>query len=106
MNVGPVVATRSRGFELTNRLTGTTTLGLDALGAEISTSPMHCAGVVKVAVLICTLMVKGVAPVCCDSTIQLLPQLDVLAVAVKATLVPVLLVMERVVAGGALVPIW
>ena len=93
VNVGPVDGTCSRGLLLTSRLTGTTTLGLEALGAEISISPVHDPGL-RPDVFTWMLRVLGVAPDCGVSTIQLLPQLEVLADAVKLTFAPVLLVME------------
>ena len=89
---------------LTSRLTGMTTLGLEALGAEISISPVHDPAL-SPEVFTWTLKVLGVAPDCWASTSQLLPQLDVLAEAVKLTFAPVLLVMESDCASGWLVPV-
>ena len=90
---------------LASRLTFTTTLGFDALGAEISTSPVHDPAV-RPEVLICTLSVPGVAPCVGVTTSQLFPHVAVLAVAVKLMLAPVLLVTLSVCEAGADWPIW
>ena len=89
---------------LTNSVTGTTTFGFDAPGAEISTSPEQFPAT-RPEVFTCTLIVAGVAPVCCEITSQLLPQFAVFAVAVKLTLAPVLLWMEIGWGVGLVVPI-
>jgi hypothetical protein len=77
---------------------------LDAPGAEISISPVHGSAVVSPDVFTCAVIVLGVAPLCGETTSQF-PQEAVLAAAVKPTLAPVLLVMEKDCAAGALVPI-
>lgn len=74
----------------------------------MSISPVHVVAL-KFAVFTCTVIVLGVAPDCCESTIQLVGHMAlvvVLVVAVKPTFAPVLLVIERVCAGGWLVPDW
>lgn len=65
------------------------------MGEEISTSPLQVPAL-SPDVFTCTLRLLGVAPDCWDSTIQLLPQVDVFVDAVKLTFAPVLLVMESV----------
>jgi hypothetical protein len=100
-----VEGTNSNGLVLTSRLTPTVTLELDALGAVISISPVHCPAVRPV-VLICTLSVLGVAPCVGVTTSQLFPQLEVLAAALKLRFDPVLLVRVSVCGAGAAVPIW
>lgn len=52
-----------------------------------------------------TLSVLGVAPDCCERTSQLLPQVLVLADAVKLTFAPVLLLTRRFWPTGAVVPV-
>ena len=83
------------GFVLTSRFTGTTTLGLEAPGADMSISPLHVPAL-RLAVFTWTLKVLGVAPDCWESTNQLLPQVVDLADAVKLTFAPVVLVTESV----------
>jgi hypothetical protein len=104
VNVGPVDGTKRSGFALTRRLTGMTTLGLVALGAEILIFPEQFWAVVRPDVFTCAVMVLGVAPLSGETTSQL-PQEDVVADAVNGTLAPVLLVTEKDCAPGALVPI-
>jgi hypothetical protein len=100
----PLEGTWSSGSALTRRLTGTTTDGFDAPGAEISISPVQVpAG--RFVTFAWTLIVLGVAPEAWESTIQLLPHVIVRAVAVKLTFEPVLLVIDSVWAAGVEVPI-
>jgi hypothetical protein len=87
---------------LTNIVTGTTTLAFEALGADMSTSPVQFPAA-RPEVFTCTLKVFGVAPLFWLRTIQL-PQVVVWVVAVKLTLAPVLLLSVRVSAAGTAVP--
>ena len=89
---------------LTSKLTGTTMLGLEAPGAEMSISPVHVPAL-RLDTFTWILRVLGVAPDCWDSTSQLLPQVAVLAEAVKLTFAPVLLLTKRFWPAGWLVPI-
>ena len=98
-----MAGTSSSGLVLTNKLTGMATVGLDTPEPAISTSPEHVPAN-KPDVFICTLMVLGVTPVCCEITSQPVPQLSVLALAEKFTLAPVLLWTVRVCAAGGLNP--
>ena len=61
MNVGPVEGAWISGIVLTRRLTGTTILVLDAVGAEMVMLPVQVPAV-KPDVFTCTLRVLGVAP--------------------------------------------
>src|SRR5277367_4646147 len=79
-------------------------LGLDASGAAISISPAHDSAVVRPEVLIWAVTLPGVAPDCGEITSQFVVHDGVLASAVKATGAPVLLVMDRLCAAGAVVP--
>jgi hypothetical protein len=99
-----VDGTNRSGLALTNRLTGTTVLGFDAVGAEIWISPVQVWGMVRPDVFTSAVMVLGVAPLSGDTTSQF-PQEEVWAIAANPTLAPVLLVMENDCAAGALVPI-
>lgn len=104
MNVGPVDGTNKSGLVLTSRLTGTTTLGFEAPGAEMSISPLQVWATFKPDVFTCAVMLLGVAPLCGEITSQF-PQEEVFAEAVNVTLTPVLLVIASDWAAGAAVPI-
>jgi hypothetical protein len=93
-----------RGSVLTNKLTGTMTLGFEAPGAEMVIWPVQVPAV-NPDVFICTLNVLGVAPLLWFRTIQF-PQFVVWAVALKLTLAPVLLLSTSASASGAAVPSW
>jgi hypothetical protein len=79
-------------------------LGLDTPVAARSISPVHKPAL-KLDVLTCTLKELGVAPDVGVTTSQLLPQVEVLLLALKLMLEPVLLVRERVCADGVFTPI-
>jgi hypothetical protein len=104
VNVGPVEGTNKSGLVLTSRLTGTTTLGFEAPGAEISISPLQDWAALSPDVFTCAVMLLGVAPLCGEITSQF-PQEEVFADAVNVRLTPVLLVMASDCAAGAAVPI-
>lgn len=89
------MGTCSRGLVLTSRLTATVTFGFEAPGAEMVITPAQFPAL-RLAVFTWTLSVLGVAPDCGESTSQLLPQVLVVADAVKLTLAPVVLVTESV----------
>ena len=103
--------TSSNGLVLTNRLTGMFVFGIDAPGALIWMLPEQVvvnAG--KPVVLMETLICTGVVPVVCvvcvgNTTIQLLPQVDVDGNAEKLTWVPAGLVTAMFWVCGASVPV-